>query len=130
MVLVCRTFPFRTEFGIQNPREGSRIEDFRRTIPVSRRRESQTATRSDSTPPQTPEASGLSDIVFDPTNIEDMEQRLDELRARHRELDETIAQLKVDGGDDIRIMGLKREKLRVKDGIMWLSSRLTPDIIA
>ena len=72
----------------------------------------------------------MSDIVFDPTNIEEMEQRLDELRARHRELDETIAQLKVDGGDDIRIMGLKREKLRVKDGIMWLSSRLTPDIIA
>lgn len=72
----------------------------------------------------------MSDIVFDPTNIEAMEQRLDELRARHRELDETIAQLKVDGGDDIRIMGLKREKLRVKDGIMWLSSRLTPDIIA
>jgi hypothetical protein len=128
--LGCRTFPFRTEFVIQNPREGSRIEDFRRTIPVSRRRESQTATRSDSTTPQTPEAAGLSDIVFDPTNIEAMEQRLDELRARHRELDETIAQLKVDGGDDIRIMGLKREKLRVKDGIMWLSSKLTPDIIA
>jgi hypothetical protein len=128
--LVCRTFPFRPELDIQNPREGSRIEDIRRTIPVSRRREPQTATRSDSTMPQTPEASGLSDIVFDPTNIEEMEKRLDELRARHRELDEAIAQLKVDGGDDIRIMGLKREKLRVKDGIMWLSSKLTPDIIA
>lgn len=72
----------------------------------------------------------MSDIVFDPTNIEEMEQRLEELRARHRELDDTITQLKRDGGDDIRIMGLKREKLRVKDRIVWLSSKLTPDIIA
>jgi hypothetical protein len=79
---------------------------------------------------QTPEARGLSDIVFDPTNIEEMEQRLEELRARHRELDDTIAQLKLDGGHDIRVMGLKREKLRIKDSIVWLSSKLTPDIIA
>ena len=72
----------------------------------------------------------MSDIVFDPTNIEAMEQRLEELRARHRELDTTIEQLKADGGNDISIMGLKREKLRVKDRIAWLSSKLTPDIIA
>ena len=72
----------------------------------------------------------MSDIVFDPTNIEEMEQRLEELRARHRELDDTIAQLKLDGGHDIRVMGLKREKLRLKDRIAWLSSKLTPDIIA
>jgi len=73
---------------------------------------------------------GLSDIVFDPNNIEEMEQRLDELRTRHRELDETIARLKADGGDDISIMALKREKLRVKDRIVWLSSKIMPDIIA
>jgi hypothetical protein len=72
----------------------------------------------------------LSDIVFDPTNIEEMEKRLEELRARHRELDDTIAQLKLDGGEEIRVMGLKREKLRLKDRIAWLSSKLTPDIIA
>jgi hypothetical protein len=34
------------------------------------------------------------------------------------------------GGNDIGLMGLKREKLRVKDRIMWLSSKMTPDIIA
>ncbi len=72
----------------------------------------------------------MSDIVFDPTNIEEMEKRLEELRARHRELDDTIAQLKLDGGEEIRVMGLKREKLRLKDRIAWLSSKLTPDIIA
>lgn len=72
----------------------------------------------------------MSDIVFDPSNLEAMEQQLEQLRARHRELDETIDQLKADGGDDIRIMGLKREKLRVKDRIVWLSSKIMPDIIA
>jgi hypothetical protein len=72
----------------------------------------------------------LSDIVFDPTNIEEMEKRLEELRARHRELDDAIARLKLEGGEDIRVMGLKREKLRLKDRITWLSSKLTPDIIA
>ncbi len=72
----------------------------------------------------------MSDIVFDPTNIEEMEKRLEELRARHRELDDAIAQLKLEGGEDIRVMGLKREKLRLKDRITWLSSKLTPDIIA
>ena len=64
----------------------------------------------------------MSDIVFDPTNIEEMEKRLEELRARHRELDDTIAQLKLEGGEEIRVMGLKREKLRLKDRITWLSS--------
>lgn len=72
----------------------------------------------------------MSDIVFDPTNIEEMEKRLEELRARHRELDEAIERLKLEGGEDIRVMGLKREKLRLKDRITWLSSKLTPDIIA
>lgn len=79
---------------------------------------------------QTPEALGLSDIVFDPTDIDAMERKLDELRARHRELDASIEALKTSGGDDIAIMGLKREKLRVKDRIVWLSSKITPDIIA
>ncbi len=72
----------------------------------------------------------MSEIVFDPTDMDGMIQRLEELRSRHRELDQTIEALKSGGGDDIRIMSLKREKLRVKDSIVWLSSRITPDIIA
>ena len=35
--------------------------------------------RIDSASAQTPEARGLSDIVFDPANIEEMEQRLAEM---------------------------------------------------
>ncbi len=72
----------------------------------------------------------LSDIVFDPTDTEAMMVRLEGLRTRHRELDSTIEQLELDGGNDIKIMSLKREKLRVKDRIVWLSAKLTPDIIA
>jgi hypothetical protein len=76
------------------------------------------------------EAVGLSDIVFDPTDIDGMVRQLEELRVRHRDLDLAIEQLKSEGGDDVRIMALKREKLRLKDRIVWLSSKITPDIIA
>lgn len=72
----------------------------------------------------------MSDIVFDPTDMDGMMLRLEELRTRHRELDQTIEQLESDGGNDIKVMSLKREKLRVKDRIVWLSAKLTPDIIA
>jgi hypothetical protein len=72
----------------------------------------------------------VNEDVFDPGDIDKMLQRLEELRSRHRQLDATIEQLESDGGQDIKIMGLKREKLRIKDHIAWLSSKLTPDIIA
>lgn len=71
----------------------------------------------------------MSDIVFDPTDMEGMLARLEDLRARHRELDKTIDELESAGGQDIQVMSLKREKLRVKDRIVWLSSKITPDII-
>ncbi len=60
-----------------------------------------------------------------------MLQRLEELRSRHRELDQTIDHLERDGGRRHQGDGLsKREKLRVKDRIVWLSAKITPDIIA
>lgn len=72
----------------------------------------------------------MSEDVFDPGDIDKMTERLEELRARHRDLDAAIERLEMDGGQDFKIMGLKREKLRIKDRIVWLSSKLTPDIIA
>ena len=72
----------------------------------------------------------MNEDVFDTGDIDQMLERLEELRARHRDLDTTIEQLDIEGGQDFRIMGLKREKLRIKDQIAWLSSKLTPDIIA
>ena len=62
--------------------------------------------------------------------MDGMLARLEELRARHRELDRTIEQLEAAGGGDIKVMSLKREKLRIKDRIAWLSAKITPDIIA
>ena len=72
----------------------------------------------------------MSEDVFDTGDIDKMIQRLDELKARHRELEIEIDMLERDGGQDFRTMGLKREKLRIKDRIVWLTSHLTPDIIA
>ena len=72
----------------------------------------------------------MNEDVFDTGDIDKMLERLEELRARHRDLDVTIERLDIEGGQDFRIMGLKREKLRIKDQIAWLSSKLTPDIIA
>jgi len=73
---------------------------------------------------------GLSEEDFNPADIDRMLERLEALRTRHRDLDQAIEQLQADGGQDFKVMTLKREKLLVKDHIAWLSSKLTPDIIA
>jgi hypothetical protein len=66
----------------------------------------------------------------DGPDIEGGAEALERLRLRHRELDDHIRRLEDEGGGDLRVMALKREKLRIKDRIIWLSGRLTPDIIA
>jgi hypothetical protein len=72
----------------------------------------------------------LSDDAIDAGDLDAMEARLEELRLRHRELDERIEALEIQGDQAFQIMGLKREKLRIKDRIAWLVTKLTPDIIA
>ena len=72
----------------------------------------------------------MSEERFDPANIDAMLARLEELKLRHRDLDDEIIALMEAGGSSFQIMALKREKLRLKDSISWLMSRLTPDIIA
>jgi hypothetical protein len=61
---------------------------------------------------------------------ERMEMQLLELRATHRQLDEQIEEMILSGEQAFQVMALKREKLRVKDQIVWLTAKLTPDIIA
>jgi hypothetical protein len=73
---------------------------------------------------------GLNEEDFNPADIDKMLARLEALRTRHRDLDQAIEQLQADGGQDFKVMTLKREKLLLKDHIAWLSSKLTPDIIA
>ncbi|MBB1491926.1 MULTISPECIES: YdcH family protein [unclassified Paracoccus (in: a-proteobacteria)] len=57
--------------------------------------------------------------------------RLDGLRRQHRELDEAIMAMAVDGVVCSMTLGrMKRQKLALKDQIARLEDELTPDIIA
>jgi hypothetical protein len=72
----------------------------------------------------------VSEDGLDDGDLDGMEARLEELRAKHRELDRRIEALEIEGGQLFQVMALKREKLRLKDRIAWLVTRTTPDIIA
>ena len=58
--------------------------------------------------------------------------QLIELRTEHRDLDAAIAKLSEDPNceDDLAIKRLKKRKLRIKDMIASLESRLIPDLDA
>ncbi len=58
--------------------------------------------------------------------------QLVELRLEHRDLDAAIARLADtrDAADDLSIKRLKKRKLRIKDMIATLESRLIPDLDA
>ena len=53
------------------------------------------------------------------------------MKVEHRDLDEAIGALRVSGApDQLRLARLKKRKLRLRDEIAALESRLIPDIIA
>ena len=59
------------------------------------------------------------------------EQKLDELRLEHRDLDDVIHHLNHSAyPDQLQIQRLKKRKLRLKDNIERVESRLIPDIDA
>jgi hypothetical protein len=61
----------------------------------------------------------------------EIEQKLSELRAAHRALDERISQLIAQGfPDQLEVQRLKKQKLALKDRIARLESDRLPDIIA
>jgi hypothetical protein len=57
-------------------------------------------------------------------------RRLHELRSEHRDLDSVIARLSDSLSDQLPVQRLKKRKLKLKDEIAWLESRIVPDIIA
>ncbi len=57
-------------------------------------------------------------------------RRLHELRSEHRDLDTVITRLSESGADPLQLQRLKKRKLKLKDEITWLESRLIPDVIA
>lgn len=74
----------------------------------------------------TPERASI--IVMDQ---QDARERLDVLRAEHRDLDAQVAMLMAAADDDqLQIARLKKRKLRLKDEIARAESFLIPDIIA
>ena len=58
-------------------------------------------------------------------------QRIEDLKAQHRELDDEIARLiKTQPHDQIKAQRLKKKKLALKDQISRLETAGFPDIIA
>lgn len=66
-----------------------------------------------------------------PANDSALQARIAELRQEHEDLDAAVAALAAQSRpDQLRIMRLKRRKLALRDQIVALENRLTPDIIA
>ncbi len=67
-------------------------------------------------------------IQEDPSEIA---RKLVELKVEHRDLDEVIARLSSDtASDELQIKRLKKRKLRIKDMMTYLESKLIPDLDA
>lgn len=61
---------------------------------------------------------------------ESLLRRLHEMRSEHRDLDTVVARLEAEMADQLQLQRLKKRKLKLKDEIAWLESRLVPDITA
>jgi hypothetical protein len=69
--------------------------------------------------------------MTDSLELTQIEQRLAELRAAHRALDEQITLLVQEGcRNQLELQRLKKQKLALKDRIARLESARLPDIIA
>lgn len=54
-------------------------------------------------------------------------KQLDELKDQHRQLDEEIRQLQLEGSDEMQVARLKKRKLQLRDQIMTLEVEIYPD---
>jgi hypothetical protein len=69
--------------------------------------------------------------MTDSPDSSEIDQKLAELRAAHRALDEQITQLIQEGfRDQLQVQRLKKQKLALKDRIARMESDRLPDIIA
>ena len=66
-----------------------------------------------------------------PTDPSDIARMLVELKVEHRDLDEVIARLSHDTAtDQLQLVRMKKRKLKIKDMIAYLESKLIPDLDA
>ncbi|NQU60953.1 MAG: DUF465 domain-containing protein [Rhodospirillales bacterium] len=64
-------------------------------------------------------------------DIEALKEKLSDLRAEHRQLDEEITGFMEDRPfEQLKIQRLKKRKLTLKDEIIQIENQLLPDIIA
>jgi len=71
----------------------------------------------------------LSEMMLE--EQEDLQQKLEELKTEHRDLDIVIQQISESTPVDfLRLQRLKKRKLFLKDSISKIESMLLPDIIA
>ena len=64
-------------------------------------------------------------------DLDDLQEKLVELEAEHRDLDDVISKLMSTAPVDLlQIQRLKKKKLMLKDQIQKVKSNILPDIIA
>jgi hypothetical protein len=74
---------------------------------------------------------GAGSTFDDSEETEALKRRLEELREKHRALDDAIRELQDSGVvDALQVARLKKEKLALKDQMAWIEDQLMPDIIA
>lgn len=62
---------------------------------------------------------------------DELKHRVAELETEHRDLDDVIDRITMDGlFDQLQVQRLKKRKLVLKDQILYLKTRLIPDTIA
>jgi hypothetical protein len=68
---------------------------------------------------------------MDPIDPADIARQLAELRIEHRDLDAAIEQISINlRTDELQLKRLKKRKLRIKDMIAYMESKLIPDLDA
>lgn len=64
-------------------------------------------------------------------DFESIRRRVNELKVEHRDLDDIVARLALEPGQDqLQLQRLKKRKLLLKDQILHLERQLSPDILA
>lgn len=62
---------------------------------------------------------------------EQLQEKLDELRLEHRDLDDVIHRLQMAGAmEQMQLQRLKKRKLKLKELIIKIENQLIPDILA
>ena len=86
---------------------------------------------SDANDPPTDSIAKIHSEVELQTQRDELRTQLEILKKKHRELDVEITALRNIGSNDVlKTQRMKKQKLGLKDKIVYIENQLTPDIIA